>query len=199
MIYCPRSNASRADVAGYSVPGQQQTCRPVGSISALGRCGPHTLPLRFSGRGKFSLGRFRSKKPLCCSHFSNNSLSKLTGKIFRRTGNWVSVNSRGPQPIIVHSDELLRAGSSSAMARQAAPSRDHDPPSSPVAVLVLEPSGYSCLLVLFKNDQHSLLRVPSPRRLDHWSWVITIRFRLIGRAPVAAKFSMSSIAKACPS
>jgi predicted ATPase len=27
-------------------------------------------------------GRFRSKKPLCCSRFSSNSLPKLTGKIF---------------------------------------------------------------------------------------------------------------------
>ena len=26
--------------------------------------------------------RFRSKKPLCSSHFSSNSLHKLTGKIF---------------------------------------------------------------------------------------------------------------------
>jgi hypothetical protein len=31
---------------------------------------------------------FHSKKPLSCSDFSHNSLRKLTGKIFRRTGNF---------------------------------------------------------------------------------------------------------------
>ena len=31
---------------------------------------------------------FRSKKPLCCSDFLGNSLRKLTGKIFRGTGNF---------------------------------------------------------------------------------------------------------------
>jgi hypothetical protein len=32
--------------------------------------------------------RFGPKKPLCRSHFSSNSLRKLTGKIFRRRGNF---------------------------------------------------------------------------------------------------------------
>jgi len=44
--------------------------------------------LRFRG----SLDRFYSKKPLRCSHFSRNSLRKLTGKIFRRTGNFLQVS-----------------------------------------------------------------------------------------------------------
>src|SRR5260221_8981194 len=41
--------------------------------------------------------RFRSNKPLCCSQFLNNSLLKLTGKIFRGTGNFwpVTGNLRG--------------------------------------------------------------------------------------------------------
>jgi len=44
--------------------------------------------LRFRG----SLDRFYSKKPLRCSHFSGNSLRKLTGKILRRTGNFLQVS-----------------------------------------------------------------------------------------------------------
>jgi hypothetical protein len=32
--------------------------------------------------------RFSTKKPLRCSHFSSNSLRKLTGKIFQETGNF---------------------------------------------------------------------------------------------------------------
>jgi hypothetical protein len=41
--------------------------------------------------------RFHSKNPLCCSHFSDNSLRKLTGKIFRGTGIFSAVtgNSSG--------------------------------------------------------------------------------------------------------
>ena len=35
--------------------------------------------------------RLRSKTPLCCSHFSDNSLRKLTGKIFRETGTFQAV------------------------------------------------------------------------------------------------------------
>ena len=46
--------------------------------------GNFTGILRFRG----SLDRFRSKKPLRRSHFSRNSLRKLTGKIFQRTGNF---------------------------------------------------------------------------------------------------------------
>ena len=44
--------------------------------------------MRFRG----SLDRFRSKKLLRCSHFSRNSLRKLTGKIFQGTGNFLQVS-----------------------------------------------------------------------------------------------------------
>jgi len=43
-------------------------------------------------RFRVSLDRFRNKKPLRCSHFSRNSLRKLTGKIFQRTGSFLQVS-----------------------------------------------------------------------------------------------------------
>ena len=49
--------------------------------------------LRFPG----SSSRFRSKKPLRCSTFPSNSLSKLTGKIFQGSGNFYAITGYFPE------------------------------------------------------------------------------------------------------
>src|SRR5882724_2083661 len=48
-------------------------------------------------RSHGSSSRFRSEKPLRCSTFPSNSLSKLTGKIFQGSGNFYAITGYFPE------------------------------------------------------------------------------------------------------